>query len=138
MTPRPETHYVRSGDVSIAYQVIGDGPFDLVLVSGFVSHLELRWTLPTMAKGLLQLAEFSRLIVFDKRGTGMSDHVTGTPTLEERMDDIRAVMDGRFGARGGVRRSKEAPMSALFAATYPDRTAALVSAKWLCTRVVGT
>ena len=127
MTPRPETHYVRSGDVSIAYQVIGDGPFDLVLVPGFVSHLELRWTLPTMAKGLLELAEFSRLIVFDKRGTGMSDHVTGTPTLEERMDDIRAVMDGAGSERAAVFGVVEgAPMSALFAATYPDRTAALV------------
>lgn len=93
LTTRPETHYARTGDVSIAYQVIGDGHFDLVLVPGFVSHLELRWTMPAMAKGLLELAEFSRLFVFDKRGTGMSDHVTGVPTLEERMDDIRAVMD---------------------------------------------
>ena len=127
MTARPETHYARSGDVSVAYQVIGDGPFDLVFVPGFVSHLELRWTMPPMASGLLELAGFSRLIVFDKRGTGMSDHVTGTPTLEERMDDIRAVMDAAGSERAAVFGVVEgAPMSALFAATYPDRTAALV------------
>jgi class 3 adenylate cyclase len=127
MMPRPETNYARSGDVSIAYQVIGDGPFDLVFVPGFVSHLELRWTMPPMAKGLLELADFSRLIIFDKRGTGMSDHVTGTPTLEERMDDIRAVMDAAGSQRAAVFGVVEgAPMSALFAATYPDRTAALV------------
>jgi class 3 adenylate cyclase len=127
LTERPETQYARSGDVSIAYQVIGDGPFDLVFVPGFVSHLELRWTLPAMARGLLELAEFSRLIVFDKRGTGMSDHVTGTPTLEERMDDLRAVMDAAGSERAAVFGVVEgAPMSALFAATYPHRTAALV------------
>jgi class 3 adenylate cyclase len=113
--------------VSIAYQVVGDGPFDLVFVPGFISHLELRWTMPSMAHGLLELAELSRLIVFDKRGTGMSDHVSGTPTLEERMDDIRAVMDGAGSERAAVFGVVEgAPMSALFAATYPDRTAALV------------
>ena len=124
---RPETQYARSGDVSIAYQVIGDGPFDLVFVPGFVSHLELRWTLPAISHGLLELAEFSRLIVFDKRGTGMSDHVSGTPTLEERMDDLRAVMDAAGSDRAAVFGVVEgAPMSALFAATYPDRTAALV------------
>src|SRR5262245_33503297 len=127
MTLRPETYYARSGDVSIAYQVLGDGPFDLVFVPGFVSHLELRWSLPGLAQGLVELAEFSRLIVFDKRGTGMSDHVTGTPTLEERMDDLRAVMDAAGSDRAAVFGVVEgAPMSALFAATYPDRTAALV------------
>src|SRR5262245_10107823 len=127
MAARPETHYARSGDVSIAYQVLGDGPFDLVFVPGFVSHLELRWTMPALSQRVGELAEFSRLIVFDKRGTGMSDHVTGTPTLEERMDDLRAVMDAAGSERAAVFGVVEgAPMSALFAASYPDRTAALV------------
>ena len=124
---RPETHYARSGDVSIAYQVIGDGPIDVVFVPGFISHLELRWTIAPMARGLRELAAFARLILFDKRGTGMSDHVTGAPTLEERMDDLRAVMDTVGSRRAAVFGVVEgAPMSALFAATYPDRTAALV------------
>ena len=124
---RPETLYARSGDVSIAYQVIGDGPFDLVYVPGFVSHIELRWTVPLFARGLEQLAAFSRLLLFDKRGTGMSDRVAGAPTLEARMDDLRAVMDAvgsRRAALFGV--AEGAPMSLLFAATYPERTAALV------------
>jgi pimeloyl-ACP methyl ester carboxylesterase len=124
---RPETSYARSGDISIAYQVVGDGPFDLVYVPGFLSHVELRWTVPSFAESLRELAAFSRLILFDKRGTGMSDHVAGAPTLETRMDDLRAVMDAvgsRRAAIFGV--SEGAPMSLLFAATYPERTAALV------------
>ena len=124
---RPETGYARSGDVSIAYQVIGDGPFDLVYVPGFVSHVELRWTVPSFARGLAGLAEFSRLILFDKRGTGMSDPVVGAPTLEARMDDLRAVMDAVGSQRAAIFGVVEgAPMSVLFAATYPDRTSALV------------
>jgi pimeloyl-ACP methyl ester carboxylesterase len=124
---RPETYYARSGDVSIAYQLVGDGPFDLVYVPGFMSHVELRWTVPSFAESLRELAAFSRLILFDKRGTGMSDRVAGAPTLETRMDDLRAVMDAvgsRRAAIFGV--SEGAPMSLLFAATYPERTAALV------------
>jgi pimeloyl-ACP methyl ester carboxylesterase/class 3 adenylate cyclase len=123
----PETRYARSGDVSIAYQVLGEGPFDLVLVPGFMTHIELRWTVPSFAASLRRTASFSRLILFDKRGTGMSDRVTGAPTLEARMDDLRAVMDAvgcRQAALFGV--SEGAPMSLLFAATYPERTAALV------------
>jgi len=124
---RPETRYARSGEVSIAYQVIGDGPFDLVYVPGFVSHVDLRWAVPSFARGLEQLAEFSRLILFDKRGTGMSDPVSGAPTLEARMDDVRAVMDAAGSRRAAIFGVVEgAPMSALFAATYPERTAALV------------
>ncbi len=124
---RPETGYARSGDVSIAYQVVGDGPFDLVYVPGFVSHVELRWTVPSFARALEELAEFSRLILFDKRGTGMSDPVVGAPTLEARMDDLRAVMDAVGSQRAALLGVGEgAPMSVLFAATYPDRTAALV------------
>jgi pimeloyl-ACP methyl ester carboxylesterase len=90
---RPETHYTHNGDVSIAYQVVGDGPFDVVYVPGFVSHLELNWTWPSIGATLTSLATFCRLIVFDKRGTGMSDRVPGAPPLETRMDDVRAVMD---------------------------------------------
>jgi pimeloyl-ACP methyl ester carboxylesterase len=124
---RPETHFARSGDVSIAYQVLGEGPVDLVFVPGYVSHVELRWTVPSFASYVEQLASGARLILFDKRGTGMSDRIAGAPTLEERMDDLRAVMDTIGCARAalfGV--SEGAPMSILFAATYPERTAALV------------
>jgi pimeloyl-ACP methyl ester carboxylesterase len=124
---RPETLYARSGDVAIAYQVVGDGPFDLVYVPGFLSHVELRWNVPSFARYINQLAEFSRLILFDKRGTGMSDRVSGAPTLEARMDDLRAVMDAVGSQRAAIFGVVEgAPMALLFAATYPDRVAALV------------
>ena len=124
---RPETRYAQSGDVSIAYQVVGEGPFDLVFVPGFVTHVELRWRVPSFARGLDALASFSRLILFDKRGTGMSDRVSGAPTLEARMDDLRAVMDAVSSRRAAIFGVVEgAPMSLLFAATYPDRVAALV------------
>src|SRR4051794_31882979 len=89
----PETHYARSGDVNIAYQVIGNGPRDLVFIMGWVSHLEYFWAEPSFARFLNRLASFSRLILIDKRGTGLSDRVTELPTLEQRMDDVRAVMD---------------------------------------------
>ena len=122
-----ETRYARSGDVHIAYQVVGDGPFDLVFVPGFVTHLELNWKLPGMAASQLQMAAFSRMVRFDKRGTGMSDPVSGAPTLELRMDDVRAVLDAIGAQRAafyGV--SEGASLALLFAATYPERTAALV------------
>jgi pimeloyl-ACP methyl ester carboxylesterase len=121
------TSYARSGDVSIAYQVMGGGPFDIVWVPGFVTHIELEAKIPSFVPILAQLASVSRLIRFDKRGTGMSDRVSGAPTLETRMDDVRAVMDASGSARAalfGV--SDGAAMSILFAATYPERTAALV------------
>jgi DNA-binding winged helix-turn-helix (wHTH) protein/pimeloyl-ACP methyl ester carboxylesterase len=123
----PETRYARSGDVNIAYQVLGDGLFDLVFVMGWVSHLEYFWTEPTFARFLRRLASFSRLILFDKRGTGLSDRVTALPTLEQRMDDVRAVMEAvgsRRAALLGV--SEGGPMSSLFAATHPEKTLALV------------
>ena len=123
----PETRYALSGDVHIAYQVIGDGPFDLVFVPGFVTHMELQWRLPGYEAFLRSLGSFSRLIRFDKRGTGMSDPVNGAPSLETRMDDVRVVMDAvgsRRAAFYGL--SEGAAMSILFAATYPERTAALV------------
>ena len=123
----PETHYAKSGDVNIAYQVSGDGPFDLVFVPGYVTHLELHWEMPTFVPALEALGSFSRLIRFDKRGTGMSDRVSGAPTLEARMDDVRAVMDAVGSRRAAVYGLSEgAAMALLFAATYPERTAALV------------
>jgi pimeloyl-ACP methyl ester carboxylesterase/DNA-binding winged helix-turn-helix (wHTH) protein len=123
----PETHYARSGDVNIAYQVVGSGPRDLVFIMGWVSHLEYFWAEPSFARFLNRLASFSRLILIDKRGTGLSDRVTELPTLEQRMDDVRAVMDhvgSKYAALLGV--SEGGPMCALFAATYPEKTRALV------------
>jgi pimeloyl-ACP methyl ester carboxylesterase len=123
----PETKFTQSGEVSIAYQVLGEGRFDLVVVPGFVSHLEQAWEDPSFSRFLLQLASFSRLILFDKRGTGLSDRISDMPTLEERMDDVRAVMDAvgsQKAALCGI--SEGGPMSVLFAATYPERTSALV------------
>lgn len=123
----PETRYAQSGDVSIAYQVVGDGPFDLVYAPAFVSHVELAWEIPSLAAYFRRLASFSRLIRFDKRGTGMSDRVGSLPTLETRMDDLRAVMDAAGSERAAIIGVSEGgPMAILFAATYPDRAWALV------------
>src|SRR5512133_3978768 len=122
----PETRYARSGDVNITYQVSGDGPFDLVFVPGFTSHVELAWTLPSFAALLERYSSFSRLIRFDKRGTGMSDPVIGAPSLETRMDDLRAVMDAAGSHRAAFYAFSEgAALAILFAATYPERVAAL-------------
>jgi pimeloyl-ACP methyl ester carboxylesterase len=125
----PKTEYARSGDVHIAYQVVGRGPLDLVYVPGWVSHVELAWEEPTIARFLRRLASFSRLIVFDKRGTGLSDRVPDDklPTLEDRMDDLRAVMDAVGSERAAVFGVSEGGnLCTLFAATYPERTTALV------------
>jgi pimeloyl-ACP methyl ester carboxylesterase len=122
-----ETRYALSGDVHIAYQVTGEGPFDLVFVPGFVTHMELQWKMPGFADFLDDLGSFARLIRFDKRGTGMSDPVSGAPSLETRMDDVRAVMDAAGSRRAAFYGLSEgAAMSILFAATYPERVAALV------------
>lgn len=125
----PETHYTRSGGVNIAYQVVGDGPVDLVFVMGWLSHMEYFWTEPSFARFLRRLASFSRLILFDKRGTGLSDRVplSELPTLEQRMEDVHAVL----GAVGSTRAvicgiSEGGPMSALFSATYPEMTLGLI------------
>ncbi len=124
----PETKYAKSGKVNIAYQVVGGGALDLVFGMGWVSHLDYFWEEPSFARFLKRLASFSRLILFDKRGTGLSDRVPDAelPTLEQRMDDVRAVMDAVGSQRAalfGV--SEGGPMCALFAATYPERTIAL-------------
>jgi len=125
----PETRYARSGDVNIAYQVVGDAPRDLVLVPGWVSNIEVFWEEPACARFLERLASFARLILFDKRGTGLSDRVTDLPNLETRMDDVRAVMDTVGAERAALfGYSEGGPMCALFAATYPARTTALITA----------
>jgi pimeloyl-ACP methyl ester carboxylesterase/class 3 adenylate cyclase len=119
--------YAKSGDVNIAYQVTGDGPFDLVLVHGFFSHLELDWQHPASRRWIERLSSFSRLIRFDKRGSGLSDRSVGMPDFETRMDDVRAVMDAVGSERAAVMGYSEGgPMCTLFAATYPQRTRALV------------
>ncbi|MGQ0548628.1 MAG: adenylate/guanylate cyclase domain-containing protein [Armatimonadota bacterium] len=125
----PETRYAKSGGVNIAYQVVGSGSLDLVYVMGWVSHLDYFWEEPSYARFLNRLASFSRLILFDKRGTGLSDRVSDAemPTLEQRMDDVRAVMDAVGSERAAlVGVSEGGPMCSLFAATYPQRTSALV------------
>ncbi|HKW58965.1 MAG TPA: alpha/beta fold hydrolase [Candidatus Dormibacteraeota bacterium] len=119
--------YARNGDVNIAYQVVGDGPIDLVLVLGWVSHLAYVWELPAMARFLNRLAGFSRLILFDKRGCGMSDRGHGLPPLEQRMDDLVAVLDAAGSEKAALLGISEGGvMSCLFAATYPDRTAGII------------
>jgi pimeloyl-ACP methyl ester carboxylesterase len=124
---QPETRYAKSGDVHIAYQVTGDGPLNLVVVPGWISHLDLDWDDPRKAPFLERLARFSRLIRFDKRGTGLSDPVSGVATLEQRMDDVRAVMDAVGAERAALFGFSEGgQMSILFAASYPDRAQALV------------
>jgi pimeloyl-ACP methyl ester carboxylesterase len=124
---RVPTHYARSGDVNIAYQVTGDGPFDLVLIHGFLSHLELDWEHPASRHMNERLSSFARLIRFDKRGTGLSDRSVGMPDFEARIDDVRAVMDAVGSEQAALfGYSEGGPMSVLFAATYPQRTRALV------------
>ena len=122
-----QTRYAKSGRVSVAFQVLGDASVDLILVPGFVSHLEVAWEEPRLAHFLGRLASFARLIVFDKRGTGMSDPVDRPPSMDERMDDIRAVMDATGSERGtlfGI--SEGGTLSLLFAHAHPDRAKALV------------
>jgi pimeloyl-ACP methyl ester carboxylesterase/DNA-binding CsgD family transcriptional regulator len=124
---RPETQYAKSGPVSIAYQVLGDGAIDLILVPGFVSHVEVAWEEPRLSHLLGRLASFSRLIVFDKRGTGMSDPVASPPSMDERMDDIRAVMDAAGSQRASVFGISEGgTLSLLFARAHPERTRSVV------------
>ena len=125
----PETRYARSGNVNIAFQMFGEGPGDLVFVPGYISNIEVTWEEPAFARFLTRLAAFSRVILFDKRGTGLSDRVSDMPSLEIRMDDVRAVMDAASSQRAAIFGFSEGgPMSALFAATFPQRTTALMMA----------
>ncbi len=127
MTTSPETRYAKSGQVHIAYQVVGNGPPDLVLVPGWVSHIEYAWEEPSFSQWLRRLVSFSRLILLDRRGTGLSDRVADLPSLEQRMDDVRAVMDAAGSERAALFGISEGgPMCMMFAATYPERTSALV------------
>jgi pimeloyl-ACP methyl ester carboxylesterase len=123
----PETRYARSGDVSIAYQVVGGGANDIVFIPGFISNLELGWQEPRWAAFYSELSKLGRLILLDKRGTGLSDRVGSIPPLETRMDDVRAVMDAAGSERAALFGISEGgPMTVLFAATHPSRTTAIV------------
>src|SRR3954464_702845 len=132
----PETRYAQKGETSIAYQVVGDGPVDLVLVNGIVSHMSLLWGDPAASALCRRLTSFSRLVLFDKPGTGLSDPVAGPPSLEQRLEDIRVVMDAVGVERAAIIGFSEGGTPAgLFAATYPERCRALVlletAAKWV-------
>jgi pimeloyl-ACP methyl ester carboxylesterase len=123
----PETRYALSGDVNIAYQVMGDGPVDIVMVPGFMSHIEFRHELPGQTAFLRRLSSFARVVTFDKRGQGLSDRVSDAPSLEQRMDDVRAIMDAVGSQRATLfGHSEGCAMSALFAATYPERVSRLI------------
>ena len=125
--PEPETRYARSGDVSIAYRVCGAGAFDLVLFPGWVTNVELMWEDPKYRAFFGQLGSFARFIWFDKRGTGLSDRAAGIADMETRMDDVRAVLDAAGSERSAILGISEGgPLAVLFAATYPERTLALV------------
>jgi len=133
---QPDTKYAKSGDVRVAYQVTGEGPVDLVLAPGTASHLDLDWEWPEKASFLERLGSFCRLIRFDKRGTGLSDRPTDAATPEERMDDIRAVMDAAGSDQAAIfGYSEGANLAALFASTFPQRTRALLAwgaqARWI-------
>jgi len=123
----PETHYAVSGDVNIAYQVMGDGPIDIIGVPGLCTHIEFMHEFTGYTASLRRLSKFARVVTFDKRGQGLSDKIAGAPSLEERMDDVRAIMneiDSRRAVLFGF--SEACPMSILFAATYPERVSHLV------------
>src|SRR5215208_458082 len=134
----PDTRYVKSGPYNIAYQVVGEGDLDLLWIHGFVSNVELAWEEPRLASFLSRLASFSRLITFDKRGTGMSDRVSHDelPTLEERMEDVTAVLDAAGSERAALfSHSEGGTLAVLFAATHPERTVALATAGIFAKRV---
>src|SRR6202046_4949369 len=123
----PDTRYAISGDVNIAYQTMGDGPVDIVVVPGIVSHIEFLHEMPGYTSFLRRLATFARVITFDKRGQGLSDRVSDVPSLEQRVDDFRAVMES-IGSQRAVLLgfSEGSPMSAFFAAAYPERVSRLI------------
>ena len=131
--PLPSTHYALSGDISIAYQTMGDGPIDLILVPGFVSHVEFLHEMLGYTAFLRRLSAFARVITFDKRGQGLSDRISGAPSLEERVDDLRAVMDAVGSQRAALLGFSEgSAMSTMFAAAYPERVSKLHSFWRLC------
>lgn len=127
MAAVPETRFVRTGDIDIGYQVVGGGDIDVVFVPGWISNWEVAWELPESARFLERVARYSRLILMDKRGTGLSDRVPGQPTLEEHVDDLRAVLDAVGSTRAALTGWADgAAVALVFAATYPDRVTSLV------------
>src|SRR5687768_3429636 len=123
---RPRTRYAKHDGVRIAYQVLGKGPVDLLVVPGFISHLDLSWAMPSVTAMFRRLSSFSRLIIYDKAGTGISDPIGHVPTLEDRMGEVHAVLDAAGSERTALLGLSEGSlMSVLFAATYPERTRAL-------------
>src|SRR5258708_6491002 len=123
----PTTRYAVSGEVNIAYQTMGDGPIDIVLVPGIVSHVEFLHEFPEYTAFLRRLSKFARVVTFDKRGQGLSDRISGAPSFEQRVDDVRAIMDDIGSHRAALMGFSEgAAMSALFAATYPQRVSQLI------------
>ena len=127
MVRQPDTHYAKGPEGNIAYQVVGDGPIDLVVVPGWFSHVDMQWDDPLRRTYIEELASFARVILYDKRGTGLSDPVDGVPTIENRVDDLRTVMDAVGSERAALFGFSEGgTISLLFAATYPERVRALV------------
>ena len=127
MDELPITRYALSGEVSIAYQVMGDGPVDIILIPGFMSHIEFQHELAGWTAFLRRLSKFARVVTFDKRGQGLSDRISDAPSLEQRMDDVRAIMDAVGSKRATLfGHSEGCPMSVLFAATYPERVSKLI------------
>src|SRR5437660_2648055 len=123
----PVTHYALSGDVNIAYQTMGDGPIDMVIVPGVVSHVEFAHEIPGYTAFLRGFSMFARVVTFDKRGQGLSDRISGAPSLEQRMDDVRAIMADIGSKRAALLGISEgSPMSIMFAATYPERVSHLI------------
>src|ERR1700733_15445435 len=123
----PVTRYAVNGDINIAYQVMGTGPLDIILVPGIVSHVELMHELIGYTAFLRRLSAFARVVTFDKRGQGLSDRISAAPSLEQRMDDVRAIMEAIGSQRAVVIGLSEAcAMGALFAATYPERVSQLI------------
>ena len=123
----PVTRYALSGDLNIAYQTMGDGPIDLIIVPGMMSHVEFMHEGPGYTASLRRLSRFARVVTFDKRGQGLSDRMSGAPSLEQRMDDVRAIMDAIGSTRAALLGISEgSPMSILFAATYPERVSRLI------------
>src|SRR5579864_8535544 len=119
----PETRYAKSGEVHIAYQVIGRGPVDLLRIPGLFTHVEHQWEEPSFARFLNRLASFARLIVFDARGAGLSDRAPELPPMEEQMDDVLAVLDAVGSSSAAIfGLSQAGPMAILFAASHPERT----------------
>src|SRR5271154_4503970 len=123
----PETRYALSGDVNIAYQTMGGGPVDIILVPGFMSHIEFLHEMPGWTAFLRRLSNFARVVTFDKRGQGLSDRISDAPSLEQRMDDVRAIMDAVGSKRATLfGHSEVCAMSVLFAATYRKRVSKLI------------